>query len=752
MANFNKAFNFRGGFQVDTDVLIVRGQNVGIGSTIPSERLDVNGIIKANGLDIRSTESVNLESAIAGVLTVTDTLNVGVETTNPNAFEFPFGKPLVQITTGIITSANPALGVVTYYGDGAQLLNLPTSQWLDIDVGLGFTSIYAQGNVGVDTTDPRYVFQVGGVPFAPRAGFALTQTGVGIENGEIYASGIITCGSDVGVGGTIYADGSVITQTEFVGVGSQITFINADNIAIGSIGSMRYGDTIVTKEVYADRFIGTATSAEDLVPEATIDIDTARANRIIAVSRFISTEGNIVVGHDDLASNVGDIDVRKTDEDSTIYSTTSDTANARVFVGHEREFGTNNRYGGIRFGGNIPSSPQSGIEDFDIVNYSPGNLNFFLHDGSPDGGTVGSFRWINGQLETIVMNLTPSGRLELENIDPFDYSLQVTGLSTFSGDTFIGGELRTVGNSVFEGDLVVNGEISLGDVSFGSTITLANAIFTDNIIVGNDPSIGSGVLVDSSGNITITNNLTSGTNTFGPLGITINSGAINSPSATIQSLDTTTFQTDTLQATTITGNGFSVDNTGNVQCNDITANDLNLSGNLNVASINIPSSDIDTITATDITTTNLDVTGAANINTLDVGGALTVAGAFGASDIVANQVTASVITSSGGSVVFNSDVELNGTNLSGINSATVDSKLTVDGDLEVEGDTQLSNTVVDNLTVLGVLSTIGGAAVSTLDIGSNRLTFDVNEQDSELILKVQDANGNTLGDVRLPYS
>ena len=33
MANFNKAFNFRGGFQVDTDVLIVRGQNVGIGST-----------------------------------------------------------------------------------------------------------------------------------------------------------------------------------------------------------------------------------------------------------------------------------------------------------------------------------------------------------------------------------------------------------------------------------------------------------------------------------------------------------------------------------------------------------------------------------------------------------------------------------------------------------------------------------------------------------------------------------------------
>ena len=153
----------------------------------------VDGIIQANGLDILASERLNLAQAEAGILTVTEYLNVGIETVNPGAIEYPFGKPQVQIKTGIITSANPALGVVTYYGDGAQLLNLPTSQWLDTDIGLGFTSIYAQGNVGVATDDPRYSFQVGNNPFDTVDGpFLLASDGVGMEDGNIYASGIVS--------------------------------------------------------------------------------------------------------------------------------------------------------------------------------------------------------------------------------------------------------------------------------------------------------------------------------------------------------------------------------------------------------------------------------------------------------------------------------------------------------------------------------------------------------------------------------
>ena len=71
MANYSKAFNFRGGFQVDTDVLLVRGQNVGIGSTIPQERLDVDGTIFTRGLRIEADTD-------RGDITQIDKANVGI--------------------------------------------------------------------------------------------------------------------------------------------------------------------------------------------------------------------------------------------------------------------------------------------------------------------------------------------------------------------------------------------------------------------------------------------------------------------------------------------------------------------------------------------------------------------------------------------------------------------------------------------------------------------------------------------------
>ena len=729
MANFNKAFNFRGGFQVDTDVLIVRGQNVGIGSTIPTERLDVNGIIKANGLDISSSESVNLAEAQAGILTVTEYLNVGVETTNPGAFEYPFGRPQVQITTGIITSANPALGVVTYYGDGAQLLNLPTSQWLDIDVGLGFTSIYAQGYVGVDTTDPRYVFQVGGVPFAPKAGFNTTQDGVGIEDGAIYATGIITTASDVGVGGTVSAVGRIITLNEFVGVGSNITILNADNIAIGSIGSMRYGDVINTKEVYADRFIGTATSAEDLVPEAQISIDTIRANSITAVSRFISTEGKIAIGHNDLASNVGDIDVRKDGgADSTIYSL-SDTGSARIFAGSQRQFGTNNLFGGFRYGGNVPSSPLSGEDDLDIVNYGVGNINNILHDGSAGGGTTGAFRWINGQIDFVTMELSPSGKLSLiGNLVSSEPTLDVVGLTTITGNTFVDGDLTVTGASTVQGDLRVDGELSFGSVSITDPIQLPSAVFDDQLIVGIDPTIGSGVKLESNGNITLTGTIDSDGNTFGPLGVNITSGVLNVPTATIPTINTTDINgSGSITAQTF-GNGiFTVDAAGELNAANVTTTDLTVTGNLSIGNVNIPSADFSTFTATNATITNAGITSCI-IDELTVNSTAQFFVPITATAGSIDSLEVTSIQSSTGTVNMNSDVQFNN-NVTGTNA-------------EFIGDVQGSILIADQEVETATL------AISA----DNKITFVVDENNNRITINVSDGSGTFIGSTNLVYS
>ena len=160
MASYNKSFNFRNGVQVDNDNFIVNANGlVGIGTSIPREFLDVYGTAKVTGL----VTTTNLY--VSGIATFTN-LKVGN----------------VNISSGIITASS---GIVTYYGNGGNLLNLPTSQWVDVDSGFGYTSIYAAGNVGIATTYPNYTFQVGGNP--------TTSKGVGFNStGDVYISGIVT--------------------------------------------------------------------------------------------------------------------------------------------------------------------------------------------------------------------------------------------------------------------------------------------------------------------------------------------------------------------------------------------------------------------------------------------------------------------------------------------------------------------------------------------------------------------------------
>ena len=167
MANIKKNFNFRNGVQVDDDNLLVTATGlVGIGTTIPVESLDVRGNVIITGFT--SATSANI-----GFLTVTT-----FEPTNI------IGAGL-SVKSGIVTATGT--GILTYFGDASNLLGMPTSQWEDVDVGLGFTSIYnTGGNVGIATQDPRTTFQVGGNVDAG-------QKGIGISSvGNINAAGIIT--------------------------------------------------------------------------------------------------------------------------------------------------------------------------------------------------------------------------------------------------------------------------------------------------------------------------------------------------------------------------------------------------------------------------------------------------------------------------------------------------------------------------------------------------------------------------------
>ena len=173
MANIKKNFNFRNGVQVDDDNLLVTDTGlVGIGTTIPVEALDVRGNVVVTGFTSTTTAQI-------GVLTVT--------TFVPNQIT---GAGL-SVFSGIVTAQGA--GILTYFGDARNLQGMPTSQWEDKDVGLGFTSIYnTGGNVGVGTEDPRSTFQVGNNADAG-------EKGVGISSvGNINATGIVTAPSFIG--------------------------------------------------------------------------------------------------------------------------------------------------------------------------------------------------------------------------------------------------------------------------------------------------------------------------------------------------------------------------------------------------------------------------------------------------------------------------------------------------------------------------------------------------------------------------
>ena len=222
MSNIRKTFNFRDGVQVDDEALVVKGDRVGVGTTSPDESLDIRGNAKVIGIITAN----NLE--ISGVSTFTQ-VSIGSTIT-------------FDSTSGVITASS-------YKGDGSTLSNLPTSQWTDVNTGVGVTPIYVNGNVGVGTTNPENGFQVGGNPS--------NGVGVGFNTlGGVVASGVITATTFSGnlagnVTGDLTGTASNATQAASATVATNaqgltgtpdITVRNINSAGIGTIATLGVTD------------------------------------------------------------------------------------------------------------------------------------------------------------------------------------------------------------------------------------------------------------------------------------------------------------------------------------------------------------------------------------------------------------------------------------------------------------------------------------------------------------------------------
>ena len=447
MANIRKTFNFRNGVQVDDDNLIVNPLGlVGVGTTVPTESLDVRGNLKVVG-SINATDAT-INTVSVGVITATTVV----------ATAFSGGR--VSIVSGIVTASS---GVVTYYGDGGQLLNLPTSQWLDIDVGLGFTSIYARGFVGVSTNDPRYAFQVGGTN-----NLGTFASGVGIDStGNIRATGIITA-------------------SKFVGIGSDLTLLNASNISSGTIGTDRI-PTLRTDQLPSNITVsgiitassgfsgnitgnvtgnltgnvtgnltgnvtGIASTARTLTGSPDINVSNITAIGIAASTSFtigVSTSATVHIGLGGTAISLlssarlgigtttptTDIQILKNNNVEVQFISRGGVSQISIGQTINPPVGAASSVGLIRYG----NSPKS----FDIANNDSGDINLYLHAG-PAGINTGRFKWIYGQTFQELMSLSYDGYLGIGITNP-SHKLHVVGTSTVTSDSYVGGNLNVSG-------------------------------------------------------------------------------------------------------------------------------------------------------------------------------------------------------------------------------------------------------------------------------------------------------------------
>jgi len=477
MANIRKSFNFRNGVQVDEDNLIVNSNGlVGIGTSIPGEVLDVRGTLQVVGV-------ATLRDTFIGVATVQNKLSVGI----------------VSITEdGYIQASS---GIVTFSGDGSALTNIPTSQWTDIDAGLGFTSIYNTGNVGVQTVDPRFALQIGGNSDVTQVGFS---SGVGINSvGDILATGIMTA------------------RTYF-GQGNNITELDADNISAGTVANDRLPDQInkptgvatfssfvgtLTGNVVGD-ITGTITGIADTArgltgtPDITVGIETATglnvtnfANVGLALTVGIATAHNelhvgtggtalsvLIGGKLGIGSAIPESELTIRKASGSLAQIISNQGQARLSIG--QQVGAAASTGVLRYG--------SSGRDFEILNNTVGNLNSYVHAGSA-GINTGNFNWIYGQTNAERMTLTYDGKLGIGKTDP-NATFEVVGTSTFTSD------VRMLGGLTVDG--AITGSVTMPGTFDGNVNTLTGVSTFFSADFGGTVSVGSSVGIGTTVPIT----------------------------------------------------------------------------------------------------------------------------------------------------------------------------------------------------------------------------------------------------------
>jgi hypothetical protein len=440
MANYRKSFNFRNGVQVDNDNFIVNANGlVGIGTSIPTESLDVIGNVKITGFTTATTLGVGETATFSGDVEVGSAINF-------------------DPVTGDVTATR-------FVGDASGLTNIfaiSTTGWVAQGVGL-----HTFRSVGVGTTNPEYYVQIG---LNPETGI-----GVGITDGNIRASGIITATSFVGnlsgnvtgnVAGDLTGVASTATKLETARnlsitgdlEASSISFDGTANVSLASTLSSSFNAN-TSGIITASEFVGNLTSLNAIITTGTI------TNAII-------TNADVGIGTFD------DLRVNKTSSASIVVTSNTDSS---LSIG--ASVGAGNSSAQLKY--------TSGVGRLDINNFDLGGVSINLHEGTGVGNTEGfSVKYDN----TKKFEVTYDGKVGVNRGGAsLTRNFEVDGTAYITGDSEIVGVL-TVGTG--------SNQVSLGDGSPLPVSPQQNFNTVSGISTFNDLRLQGNLAVGVAGTVT----------------------------------------------------------------------------------------------------------------------------------------------------------------------------------------------------------------------------------------------------------
>ncbi len=478
MANIRKSFNFREGVKVDDSVLVVVGDRVGIGTTVPVEVLDVKG-------DVSISDGVTVERVkISGISTFMG--NVGIGTTNITGAASTTNTTILN--AGIVTA-------ISYYGDGSTLSNLPTSPFSNATYGKYVLST----NIGIGSTNPVYDLQIGNDP--------ASGNGVGIDSlsGNIRTSGIITATKFVGP-----FVGDITGQADYALVAAAAT--TAGYASTAGISTTSKGLT-GTPDISVSGIAGTSATFTGVVTATSfvgnLTGTATTASVALALSQGASYSADNIIGG---IGSFGSVGIGTTNPATDIQIVNPN--NAVITLGRANSPTGNN--GAISFGKETAGFPYSNANSLDILNYDGnGNINFYIEAGNV-GLTTGSFYWHRRGNYDRLMALTYEGRLGIGITEP-EQTLHVSGGSTITNKAWFGSDVEIAGDITAQGlsastlsisqltaNLVGNVNASSGLSTFANVKLSRLGINTEASNVGLYVNTnGSTVFADSSGYIGI---------------------------------------------------------------------------------------------------------------------------------------------------------------------------------------------------------------------------------------------------------